>query len=375
MTRIPTCPLRSVSQVLVRIAPDGHTVVTPAPESSSAAIHRDYGINTAGHVVLVNGAVPEPGRREAEEFPGTGPAPSSDPELLERVLRERMPDAVGATDEELAALEARLGIPLPAELRAVLSVTGARYGDYGPYGQDDRYDRYDRDTEALGGLELFGIDEIERASVADVRKGMPFDMLAKVAVVTRDDSAVQGLLGSSKWIVADSLTDLVLGRTHPHPDADPGEEPPVVVTVNGREHWTVEEAATDQLEVLRLIHGATASDLGPLAGLPRLRTLEAEPGPIADPLAIARLEHLEYLLVGLDEWNALLAADAVPDSLLAAGISGYDLDRAEVDAVYDGLIGSRGGRGLSTVAIAGDLGRRYGNVEWISGFDPAQLVE
>ena len=384
---------RSSISFSVRTAPNGHTVVTPAAESPTTTIHRDFGTNSAGHVVLVDGAEPEPARREAEKIPGRGTAPSSDPEALERALRERMPDAVGATEQELAALEQRLGMPLPPELRTVLKVTRATYGDYGPYGEDDRYGR---DAEALGGIEQFGLDEIERASETDVRKGLPFDVLARAAVVTRPDSAVQGLVDSSQWIVigdyggsgdwvavdmapgpaghvgqlvvlsheadigawllADSITDLVLDGANHWPSCHPGEEPPAVAMVDSARGMTVEAAATEDLEVLHIgLWESGPSDLSPVVGLPRLRTVTAEPGEIADPLVLGRLDHLEYLEVGLDEWQALIAAQAVPESLLAAGVSGYDLDQADVDAVYDTLIRMWGGEGLRTVTIEGDL--------------------
>ncbi len=91
-------------------------------------------------------------------------------------------------------------------------------------------------------------------------------------------------------------------------------------------------------------------------GLPRLRTLVAIPGKVADPLVIGRLTRLEYLEIGLADWRVLLDAGAVPRSLLAAGISGYSLNPVEVDEVYDALIRLWGGTGLRTVTIEGDLG-------------------
>ena len=369
----------------VRIGTDGHAVVTPSADSPSARIIRDVGVNTAGHLILVDGAVPEPVRRKPETYPGLHSAPSTDPELLERVLRERMPDAVGATDVEIAEVEQRLGIPLPAELAAVLRVT--------------RTCRDERDIDALGGIELFGLDSIKRASEADARNDLPFDMLAAVAVVTGPDSAVQGLVASTGWILigdhgggtgnlvaidlspgpaghvgqlvvlshesyigawllADSLTDLVLGREAASQEwGEPWEEPPAVVIVNSSQDRSVRAAATEQLEVLIIgLRDEAPSHLTPLVGLPRLRTLVAYPGKVADPLVIGRLTGLEYLEIGPADWRALLGAGAVPRSLLAAGISGYNLDPAEVDDVYDALIRLWGGSGLQTVTIEGDLG-------------------
>jgi cell wall assembly regulator SMI1 len=324
--------------------------------------------NVTEPLMLVAGALPEPARREPRTYPGRGLAPSADPGRLERVLRERMPYAVGADEAELAAVEARLGMPLPAELRVVLGITRAEWGALG----------FD-DIEALGGVELFGLDGIERASEADVRKGIPFPFLAAKAAVTGPDAAVQGLVDPPCWIVvgdhgggsgdwvavdlmpgpaghvgqlvvisheeeigaqllAESFTALILEGGIEDYEDNPGEAPPYAVTVDSAQGLSVAAVATAELEVLRIgTWDANPSDLTPLVGLPRLRTLIAHPGKIAHPAVIGRLKGLEYLEIGLDEWEALLAADAVPRSLLAAGVSGYGHDPARVDAVYVAL--------------------------------------
>jgi hypothetical protein len=54
--------------------------------------------------------------------------------------------------------------------------------------------------------------------------------------------------------------------------------------------------------------------------LPRLRTLTAYPGTLADPLEIAKLTGLEFLELGPQEWRVLLDAGAVPRSLSAVAI-------------------------------------------------------
>ncbi|MGW8886306.1 hypothetical protein [Streptomyces sp. NPDC055749] len=50
-------------------------------------------------------------------------------ELLEPTLGERMPNAIGATGNEIAASESRLGITQPEELEAMYRVTRARWED------------------------------------------------------------------------------------------------------------------------------------------------------------------------------------------------------------------------------------------------------
>lgn len=83
-----------------------------APSSST-----EPGIATAhpGTLLLADGALPEPVRRLPDPVPGAVPAASADVDLLRSTLRERLPDAVGASEEEIAAAEARLGVPLPPE--------------------------------------------------------------------------------------------------------------------------------------------------------------------------------------------------------------------------------------------------------------------
>lgn len=61
-------------------------------------------------VSLVDVPVLEPWRREPDPVPGARPAPTADPGLVKRTMRERLPGATGATDEEIAACERRLGV-------------------------------------------------------------------------------------------------------------------------------------------------------------------------------------------------------------------------------------------------------------------------
>ena len=91
--------------------------------------------------------------------------------------------------------------------------------------------------------------------------------------------------------------------------------------VNARGVSSVRAAAHPELEVLSIgVWEGEPVDLAPVIGLPRLRTLSAYPGTLADPLEIVKLTGLEYLRLGPEDWRVLLDADAVPRSLLAAGI-------------------------------------------------------
>ncbi|CAL9566614.1 hypothetical protein SUDANB15_04716 [Streptomyces sp. enrichment culture] len=335
---------------VVETASDGKTllhVVDPGP-----AVEHGVTSPFVGALLLVEGAVPEPWRRLPEDVPGAVPAPSADPALLERTLRERLPDAIGATEEEIAEAEARLGVALPDELKALYRVTRARWQDWG-----GDYAAQERVHNAVG-CEIFSLDGLY---IGDARsRPCPWRFAADDAVVTPPDAAVQGLVGSPGWIVfgdngggdrlaldltpgpaghtgqvividhertigaalrADSLTDMVIDRPKGRQPIRDADDPPVVARVGTHLPGGVEAAARPELEVLRIGRrkGEPVS-LAPVVGLPRLWTLTADPGTLADPLEVAGLTGLEYLSLGTEDWRVLLDAGAVPRSLSAAHI-------------------------------------------------------
>ncbi|GGJ23229.1 hypothetical protein GCM10010121_037730 [Streptomyces brasiliensis] len=243
---------------------------------------------------------------------------------------------------------------LPDKLKSLYRVTRARWEDW-----NDDYESAMRVANAVG-CQLFTLDELYIAD-ADSRWWSWRSAAMEAEVVdSPSDAAVQGLVGSPGWIVfgdadgdrfavdltpgpgghtgqvivlsreesigasleADSLTELVLpGRgTHgSHPRAY--GEPPAVAHVNIGSVRSVEAAAHPALEVLSIgLWEGEPFSLEPVVDLPRLRTLRADPGTLADPLEISRLTGLEFLDLCPQDWRVLLDADAVPRSLLAAGI-------------------------------------------------------
>lgn len=116
------------------------------------------------------------------------PAPSVDLASLERTLRERIPDAIGATEAEIAAAEARLGVVLPDELKVLYRVTRARWEDW-----NDDYEAAERVSDAVG-CELFSLGDLYIADAPS--RPSPWKFAATKAVVTPPDAAVQGLVGS-----------------------------------------------------------------------------------------------------------------------------------------------------------------------------------
>ncbi|MFJ9011752.1 SMI1/KNR4 family protein [Streptomyces canus] len=335
---------------VAEISPAGRAVLHlietgPAVEPGTGGPH-------PGSILLVEGAVPEPWRRLPDPVDGASPDPGADPAVLERTLRERLPDAIGATEEEIAAAEEQLGVALPAELKALYRVTRARWEDW-----DGDYDKAEPVYDAVG-CELFPLDRLYIADASS--RPCSWQFAAMEAVVTPPDARVQGVVGSPGWIVfgdngggdrlavdltpgprghtgqiillsheenigaellAASLTDLVLnGENEGDGDRRPPEQP-AVAYVNIHGVSSVRAAADPALEVLSIgVWEGEPVSLAPVVGLPRLRTLSAYPGTLADPLEITELTGLEYLELGPEDWRVLLDADAVPRGLLAAGI-------------------------------------------------------
>ncbi|MGW7365445.1 SMI1/KNR4 family protein [Streptomyces sp. NPDC054841] len=337
---------------VAEISPTGRTVLHllgPSP-----AVEAGIGPHP-GSLVLVEDSLPEPWRRLPDPVPGAVPAPSADLALLERTLRGRIPDAIGATEAEVAAAEARLGIELPDELKVLYRVTRARWEDWG-----DDHEAAERVLQAVG-FELFSLDDLYVADAPS--RPCPWSFAAMEAVVTPPDAAVQGLVGSAGWIafgdngggdriavdltpgpaghagqiiilsheesigaglVADSLTDLVVNGRRQGRRGRGETQPPVVAWVNVRSLPSVQAAAHAGLEALSIgVWEGEPLSLAPVVGLPRLRTLRASPGTLADPLEIAELTGLEFLELGPEEWRVLLDAGAVPRSLSAAAIEAH----------------------------------------------------
>jgi cell wall assembly regulator SMI1 len=334
---------------VAEIRPSGRTVLYllslgPAAEPGIGCVY-------PGCLILVEGSVPEPWRRRPEPVPGARPARSVNLALLERMLRERLPGAIGATEAEIAAAEARLGVALPAELKVLYRVTRARREDWGDSAAAEHVDE-------VVGCYLFALDELYIATAST--RPCPWQFAATAAVITPPGAAVQGLVGSPGWIafghngdgdqlavdltpgprghtgqiimlnhedktgaelLHDSLTGLVMHKRRNRRRVPRQPQPPVVARVNWASLQSVQAVAHPGLEVLSIgVWEGEPFSLAPVTGLPRLRTLTAYPGTLASPLEIAKLTGLEFLELAPEEWRVLLDAGAVPRSLLAAAI-------------------------------------------------------
>jgi hypothetical protein len=96
--------------------------------------------------------------------------------------------------------------------------------------------------------------------------------------------------------------------------------------------------------------------LAPLTGLPRLRTLSAYPGTLANPLEIADLTGLEFLRLGPQEWRVLLDAGAVPRTLVAADIHVHgDQQMLPIVTLADEILSIWGRPPIPQTVVEGDL--------------------
>ncbi|WP_329098726.1 SMI1/KNR4 family protein [Streptomyces sp. NBC_01439] len=369
------------------VSPTGATALHlidpgPAVEPGFATVH-------PGALLLVEGALAEPWRRLPDPTPGAAPSPSADPALLERTLRAQVPGARGATEAEIAAAEERLGVTLPDELKVLHRVTAA-----GRRGRGD----VDGAAEHLDGAVDCELLPLERLYVARApTRPCDWRSAAMQVVDTPPGAAVQGLVGSPGWIVfavggggdpiavdltpgprgalgqivlidheqviggellADSLTDLVVnGRGEGRRDR-PGDRPRPGARTDLAGLTDPRAVVDPRLEVLSTggWQGAPLS-LVPVMGLPRLRTLTASPGTLADPLEIARLTALEFLELGPQDWRVLLDAGAVPRSLEAASIEVHrDQDPLPVVDLANEILALRDRPPITRTVLHGDLG-------------------
>lgn len=346
------------------------------------AVEAAFGSPDLGVLVLVEGALPEPWRRLPDPSPDARPAPSVDLELLEQALRERLPEAVGATEKEIAAAEAHLGVTLSEELKVLYRMAPAHWEDW-------------RDACGVVSCELFTLDDLYTVDVTS--RSPRWEFAATETAVTRPEATVQSLAGSPGWIVigyrgegewlavdltpgprghlgqvilidhersigaelvADSLTDLALDQLREEQPDPSTDLLPVAAAVGTGSLQAVQDAAHPALEVLSIgeCDGAPFS-LTALVGLPRLRTLTARPGTLADPLEIIGLTGLEFLELGPRDWRVLLDGDAVPRTLSAAAITPHDgEDSLSVAAIANELLALWDRPRIILAVIEGDLG-------------------
>lgn len=301
-------------------------------------------------VVLVPGAHPEPYRRVPVRYDGVVTSPGADADAVTSVLRAALPEAVPASHAELDAAEAALGLPLPADVRALYLAAGSGVLVLAPEDEDDGlwYGMRivaldDQDARAYlrpearylswryGATEVVAPDPQDRVQplavspawfvigddwggnlfVVDLAPG-PRGHVGQVLYVDHETNS------GARW-VAPSLTELLVGRSQVLAPFGPRDE--LLVRIAAHTGRTLAEVS-ENTEVVIVNRVPVPVDLSPLAGHRRLRTLVVEPGPVTGLDVVTALPSLEYLQLDLAGWQSLLEADRLPPTLLAAGFSG-----------------------------------------------------
>lgn len=395
--------LESVS-FKAQFTPDGHATLT-----LTLCPQQPGRVMTDGSVTLIADSLPDPYRRRPVPRPGAVSHSSADPATVQRLVRETFPALTPATAEEIAAAEARIGMPLPEELKALYQVTrGPAYADPGAAWPAE-FGKKSDDGEDGSGWSATGILweiplPIEKVRLVDpTLRYLSWEFGARDVAVTLPGAAVQQAAGSPGWILfgddhgaryyaidlapgegghagqviglsidesigatlmARSLAAFLQGDEADDVDTRAAEELAAATIFEGGQ-YAVDATARPELEVLIL---SSYRDMEPVslaafASLPRLRTLIATPGVLADPLEVADLEHLEYLELSAEDWRCVIDAGAFPPNLQAARVHrplGNPVPQPQPDFLPRTLIANelaaRWNRPQLTVAtIEGDL--------------------
>lgn len=353
-----------------RLAPP--RVVLYEPPGTDTVSIGGYGAPIAA-VVLRDGALPEPYRRmpEAHRCPVDA---GMDPEWLAGVVHRALPEATGMTEEDLRAWEQRSRCDLPADVRALYRTAAGgdlilspsdRPDDEGRYIMRiqplDRPDPYWTPQARFGGWEFgataavggdpdgrvqplgfspawvpIGDDWGGNHFVVDLAPG-PDGTTGQILFVDHETTA------GASW-VAPSLTAFVADP----PDGYDPPPPAGVRRVRIGDH--TDETLTDvtaETEVLIVNRVAVPVDLTSLAGHPRLRTLEINPGPVTGIEVVRHLPALEYLATDLATWRQLIDRQMVPERLLAAGFQDLTARWPENVAVANELLARWGRPGIT----------------------------
>jgi cell wall assembly regulator SMI1 len=280
-------------------------------------------------VVLEPGALPAQYLATIVPAPDAEVAPSADPDAVARVVGERVPDAVGATPDEMAAAEATLppGSSLPDEVRALYAT--ARAGTL----------RLPAEEGLFGGFEIVPLtgSPLREAFLPAAR----FDTwTADAGTFASEDPAgrVQTAIGSPLWfpVGTDGAGNAYAVDLAPGTNGHVGQ----VVFLD---HETRAGAVYRAESLAALLIERKVGER---------RVAAAEPDRPAEPVARAEADAREaqgkpdeFLNLEPAEWTSRLEAGTVPDTLRAAGLvpdRAHPPAPAEATAVANRLLEARG---------------------------------
>lgn len=305
-----------------------------------------------------------PGLPEAPSSNGGADTPEIDIDAFTRTVTAHLEQAEpGLTPQQVTEHEERLGQTFTAEVRALYEVASA--------GQVIMADA-DADPEDVP---FYGFEIVPLADFPEqwqmytdpVERAVSWRYASFAVVAIDPENRVRPIAVSPAWIpfgtdgggnlyavdldpapggtkgqviflhheddagaayLAPSITALLAGDIAAHTWTDPLQDPrmvrlaPAALKVAGRKPRKALKKYVLDNELLEvLVTGGSPFDLGPIAGHPRLRTLEAA-DDLIDPTQVMNLPALQFLSLAPSAWHRLVAERSIPAGLAAAEVKG-----------------------------------------------------
>ncbi|WP_419704880.1 SMI1/KNR4 family protein [Promicromonospora sp. NFX87] len=329
--RVPKADLDDALRALAELSPDAEqpvrVVAAGRPDGDVVELIGLPASVVPGPVTPILEVVLEPGTLPAQYLATIVPpsdaavAPSADPDAVVRVITERMPDAVGASPDEMAAAEAKLpaGSHLPDEVRALYASAGSGNLKLAP--EEDRF----------GGFEIVLLSgSFLREAFLPAARFSTWTADAGTFAPEDPSGRVQSVIGSPLWfpVGTDGAGNVYAADLAPGANGHVGQ---ILLLDHEMRAGAVYRAES----LAALLVARTASAASP-----------AEPG-----LDKRDQQEPEFLNLDPATWLERLDAGTVPETLKAAGLVP---DRAHPPALPDAiLVANRllGLRGLPPIEV------------------------
>jgi cell wall assembly regulator SMI1 len=311
--RGPKADLDDALRALAELTPDAEQLVRVVaagrPEDDAVELVALPPAVVSGPVAPILEIVLEPGALPAQYLATIVPssdadvAPSADPDAVAHVIAERMPDAVGATPDEMAAAEASLpaGSHLPDEVRALYATAGSGNLKLPP------------EEGKFGGFEIVPLSGsfLREAFLPAARFST---WTADAGTFAPEDPAgrVQPVIGSPLWfpVGTDGAGNVFAADLAPGANGHVGQ---IVLLDHEMRAGAVYRAES----LAALLAGRVASP-----GEPGLDKLDQQGRGQQEPHQQGQLPDQPDEFLNLDpaDWSERLDAGTVPDTLKVAGL-------------------------------------------------------
>lgn len=319
--RGPKADLDDALRALAELTPDAEqtvrVVAAGRPDGDVVEFVALPSAVVSGPVTPILEVVLEPGALPAQYLATIVPpsdaavAPSADPDAVARVIAERMPDAVGASPDEMAAAEADLpaGSHLPDEVRALYASAGSGSLKLAP--EEDRF----------GGFEIVPLSgSFLREAFLPAARFSTWSADAGTFAPEDPSGRVQPVIGSPLWfpVGTDGAGNVYAADLAPGTAGHVGQ---ILLLDHEMRAGAVYRAES----LAALLLGRTAGSAEP--GLDKLDQRRPDQAGVGRGASSAgpgpdRLDQREPEFLNLDPagWAERLDAGTVPDTLKAAGL-------------------------------------------------------